>query len=106
LSDAAGYLLYPLAGLLYGGSLAFWPLYRLLRRQRPRLRSLAVTFAVHVILVLGWTVLEVRWAQRGGDWLHGLTIYIVINLVFLFVYLLLLFLERSRHVESRLDTGG
>ncbi len=96
MSDAAGYLLYPLAALLYGGSLAFWPLYRLLHRGKPRLRSLAVAFAIHVVLVLGWTVLEVSWARRGGDWLHGLIIYIGINLLFLFVYLLLLFLGRPR----------
>ncbi len=96
MSDAAEYLLYPVAALLYGGGLAFWPLYRLLRRGRPRLRSLAVAFAVHVALVLGWTALEVRWAQRGGDWLHGLVIYIGINFAFLLVYLLLLFLGRSR----------
>ncbi len=104
--SAADYLLLPVVALLYGGSFAFWPVYRFLRRGKKRLRSLAVAFVVHVALVLGWTVEEVRSALRDGDWLHGLVIYIGINILFLFVYLLLLLLGRARQAENASKAGA
>ncbi len=88
-------LLAPLGALLYAGSLAFWPAYRLRHREGPRSRSLFVVFVVHVTLLLAWTGLEVIWAFQGGDWLHGLVIYICLNVVFLVVYLVVWRLGRA-----------
>jgi hypothetical protein len=76
------------AGLLYAGSLAVWPIYRWRPRGRKALRSLFLVFLVHIAAVAAWTGVEILSALTGGDWLHGLTVYAAINVLFLSFYVL------------------
>jgi hypothetical protein len=57
------------AGLLYAGSLAVWPIYRWRPRGRKALRSLFLVFLVHIAAVAAWTGVEfyvLAW-WRGRD---------------------------------------
>jgi len=66
----------------YAGSLAIWPIYRLTRRGRAPDRALLIVFLANLGAMAAWTGLEIWWALRGGDWLHGLVMYLVINVLF------------------------
>src|SRR5436853_4958847 len=79
-------ILVPLGFLVYAGSILIWPLYRIRHRKRTqRGRALFRVFLVQLALYIVWTVMLLLSALHQGDWLHGVTIYIVMNLVFLFV---------------------
>ncbi len=79
-------LLAPVGLVLYAGSILFWPIYRLLHRKRTRRgRALFQVFVVQLVLYLGWSALLLISALRHGDWLHGVTVYLLMNVIFLFV---------------------
>src|SRR3954453_13464135 len=79
-------ILVPLGFVLYAGSLLIWPVYRLRHPKRTqRGRTLFRVFLVQLALYIVWTVILLISALRHGHWLHGVTLYIVMNALFLFV---------------------
>jgi hypothetical protein len=57
-----------------------------------------MVFLVHVGAMAAWTVVEVVVAFRyhGDDWLHGLIVYMALNVGFLVAYVLVWFVGRHR----------